>query len=238
MRIINIHQANNLLKQGVIFLTILFSSCIATNNIYLNNPISYEKGKGDGYIAIGTGLGAQLDSIRVNGTYESDYKTNIVPVLSVGAQIGLGKQFDLRAAVHLPYVLGGGGFRIGSQYSFLHEGSKFNMALGTDLGFTFSRDSLFNSEIISGARSLFNVDAFLPMSYSFSEDYSIILSPRYSFSWISVDNILYKDKAKFFGLYYPVLTLGFNAKRLYFETSALYTPKKIYPQLGLAFLFN
>lgn len=225
------------IKTAFVLCILLLTSCIATNNMYVNNPVSLEKGDADPYIAISTGLEARLDSTQVGDIYETDYKTVIAPVLSIGGQIGLGKQFDLRAAFHLPYLLGGAGLRIGSQYSFTNRNAPFNMAFGTDLGFTFSRDSLFNSEIKSDTRGIFNGDVFLPMSYSFSDDLSIILTPRYTFSWISMDDILYEDKANYFNSHYPLITLGFRAKGLYLETSALFTPKKVYPQVGIAFIF-
>lgn len=223
---------------SIIICVVVISSCIATNNMYLNNPIPLPKGEGDAYIAIGTGLEARLDSSLSGGQYITDYKTQIAPVFSFGGQFGITQQFDLRAAIHLPYALGGFGFRVGSQYSFLNSTSAFNVALGTDFGLAFTRDSLFHSEIESDARGMYNMDAFLPFSYSFTDDVSLIITPRYTLSWISVDNIYNEKKAQYFRLNYPIISVGLMIKGLYLESSALFTKEKMYPQFGIGFIFE
>ena len=223
---------------GILLCSVLFCSCVATNNMYVNDPKPLQKGDADICVGVGTGLGVVLDSSLSGNTYNTAIKTQYAPVLSFNGQFGVGERFNLRAAVHLPYILGGIGLRFGAQYSLFGPESRFNAAIGSDLGLVFTRDSLWIIDIESDSRGIYNIDVFLPLSYSFTEDFSIILTPRYSVDWVSVDDIHDKDKSSIFYSHFPVLTLGIKIKDFYLESSALYNDDMIYPHFGLGFIFE
>ena len=102
MRLQNIQTKKLTRITGISIYILILSSCIATNNMYVNNPEPLDKYDAEGYIAISTGLEAKLDSSLINGKYVTDYKTSLAPVFSIGGQIGLGKNFNVRLACHLP----------------------------------------------------------------------------------------------------------------------------------------
>jgi hypothetical protein len=216
-------------------------SCTVTNNLYINNPIPMGKGEREGYVGLGTGIAAKIDSISsVDGAVNFSNKISIEPVLSVGGQMGISKQTDLRIALHFPGILFTGlGLRAGLQHSFCDTSSRINIALGTDLGFVISDDTVkilgtkFALDSLERASNgAINADFFLPVSYKIKNNFIVVLTPRYSF------NVLYIEGIKSFKLGYPALSLGVRVRKFYFETTALYYHSSVYGHLGVAYLIH
>ncbi len=212
-------------------------ACSVTDNLYVNNPVPAGKGNYEVFGGIGTGIRAKTDSVSDNGNIYASGKTVLAPVLSIGAQAGLLKHMDLRAALYLPYVIGGVGGRIGTQYSLFDSASVFNAALGTDFSFSFAKDSL----TLFGSTSALNPDSkgslsfafFLPFSYRLSEHALLILTPRYSFNSFYFHENKNTSKSNRIGIKYPSLTLGFRIKSFYLESSALFYNHTVYPHGGI-----
>ena len=125
----------------LLIISTLLSSCAVQNNLYYHNANPYEKGEGNSYVALSTGLQAKVDSVNSDGAihYSDKLKSNVN--LNIGVDYGIARNLTLRGAIHLPMVIGGFGLRGGAQYSILPEDSDFNIALGADFGFVTSRDS-------------------------------------------------------------------------------------------------
>ena len=220
-------------------------SCTVTNNLYLNNPVPMGKGNAEIYLGIGTGVVAKIDSISLgNGTVNFSNKISNAPILSLGSQIGLSKQTDLRIAIHLPWIIGGFGFRAGIQHSFFDSKSRINMAIGSDLGFVVSKDSIEISgtnAAIGGKDSngAINADLFLPISLKIKNDFRVVLTPRYSLTKIYIREYQDKNGTKPFSFHYPALSLGIRVKRFYFETTVLYYFNSFaYHHFGAAWFIN
>ena len=216
-------------------------SCSVTNNFYMNNPVPMEKGKGEVYAGIGTGINAKIDSVsESNGDVYFSGQTDIAPILSVGFQAGVTKQFDIRGAVYFPFIVGGFGVRLGPQYSFFDSSSDFNMALGVDLGFSVAKDSLglsgSKSSLDRNSKGSFSSDIFLPFSYKLADHFSIILTPRYSYNSFFILKNLNSDKSKSYGLSYPSLTMGLRIYTFYLEFSELYYNNSFNPHGGICWI--
>ncbi len=227
------------LSAVVVFL-ILLSSCASVNNLYVNDPVPLGKGYIRGYIGVGTGLMPKVDSITDNGAVHYQNKLKIAPNLCAGIQYGLAKQTDMRFAVNLPYAVTGIGLRGGVQHSFFRKENPFNLALGTDIGYGFSKDSLFGGstkEMISVKHAI-NSDFFLPISYSFSSDVRIILTPRASFTGFYLKENANRNKLKSFTPFIPSLTLGMNIHGIYFEAGAHLVNHWLIPNFGIAYVFK
>lgn len=165
-------------------LSLILSSCAVTNNLYLNDAIPFEKGNGRAHAGLGSGFAPKIDSVSDAGAVYYSNKLNIMPNFCVGAQGHLAKGLSGRLSLNFPFVLGGIGFRGGLQYSFLPPASKFNIGIGTDLGFVLSRDSIriFNSffALSPEVAGMTNADLFLPITFQFSDDTRLTLTPRIS----------------------------------------------------------
>ena len=209
---------------------LFFSSCTVTNNFYVNNAIPVEVGKLEYYGGISTGYQPKLDSTRYR----------ISNNLSGGIQTSLCKleKTNIRAAIHFPEIIGGFGARLGIQQSFFKRNSDFNIAIGTDLGFTAAKDSVKNFvngeyiKIQNDIKGAYNFDFFLPMTFRIEKNTQITLTPRYSYTFISL------KKSKSTKLFYPAMSAGFKYKYLYFETTATYINDNFVPFFGLGFILT
>ena len=209
---------------------IFFNSCTVTNNFYVNNAMPIEKGKSDLYGGISTGFKPNLDSTGYNISHN----------LSAGLQTCIGnlEKTSVRAAIHFPEIIGGFGARLGIQQSFLDKNSNFNIAFGTDIGFTAAKDSVKNfingryEKIQNDIKGSYNFDFFLPMSFRLKKNTLLTLTPRYTFTFISVKKVADPK------VFCPALTLGFKYKKLYFESTATYYHEKIVPFFGIGLVFT
>lgn len=165
-------------------LSLALNACAVSNNLYMHDAIPFEKGKARAYAGIGTGFAPKIDSVTSAGSVYYSNKLNIMPNFSAGAQGSLKNGLSGRLSVHFPFILGGFGLRGGLQYSFLPAKSKFNFALGTDLGFVLSRDSMriLNShfELSPEVAGMTNADLFMPFTLQVNEDTRVTLTPRIS----------------------------------------------------------
>lgn len=209
---------------------IFFNSCTITNNFYVNNAMPIEKGKSDVYGGISTGFKPNLDSTGYSISHN----------FSAGLQTCVGnmEKTAIRAAVHFPEIIGGFGARLGIQQSFLDKKSDFNFAFGIDAGFTAAKDSVKNfltgkyEKFQNDIKGSYNFDFFLPMTFRVEKNSLLTLTPRYSYTFISVKK---KADPKVFC---PSLTLGFKYKKLYFETTGTYYHEKVVPFLGVGLIFT
>lgn len=145
---------------------------------------------------------------------------------------------NIRAAIHFPEIIGGFGARLGIQQSLFKRNSDFNIAIGTDLGFTAAKDSVkifINGKYIkieNDIKGAYNFDFFLPMTFRVDKNTQITLTPRNSYTFISV------KKSKSTKLFYPAMSAGFKYKFLYLETTATYINNKFVPFFGLGFILT
>ncbi len=226
---------------SVVFLfLIVLSSCTSVNNLYVNDPVPTGIGYNRYYIGVGTGFMPKVDSISDNGTVYHQNKLKLAPNLSAGLQYGLGKQTNVRFAVNLPYVITGIGFRGGIQRSFFRKENPFNLAFGTDFGYGISNDSISSSSIrkVNSVKRAINSDFFLPLSYSFSSDVRIILTPRASFTGFYVKENVNHNKVKSYTPFIPSITLGVKSHRIYFEAGAHLVNHWLVPNFGITYVFK
>lgn len=226
--------------------TLLLSSCVVTNNLYVNDPVPLQKDKGTGYVGIGTGSTPKIDSVSDAGYIYFSKKMTTSVNLCAGGQWGFTDRLSGRGAIHIPNILGGFGLRLGSQYSFFDTTSIFNAAIGSDLGFVLSRDStisLFGGEKSlnedNHAKSALNADFFVPLSFRFSAESRIILTPRYSLNTISMKQHILDEKGGYkFKPRFASLTVGLIIKTIYAEVSIHTYENNYYPNFGLVYLFK
>lgn len=222
----------------LILLAWLLPSCVVTNNLYVNDPTPLGKNNGFGYIGAGTGIKLKMDSISNNTTINFSDKISAAPVLSLGGQIGVGERMNLKGAIHFPQIIGGFGIRGGAQYSFFNPDSRFNAALGVDLGGVWGRDSIkfLEMKLPHEVNNAFNADFSLPISFKFKEHFSMILTPRYSFNSFDVKRFTDRTISREFTLFVPVLSLGARIQNFYLEASTIYYNNTLYPHFGVAFI--
>jgi len=145
---------------------------------------------------------------------------------------------NIRAAINFPEIIGGFGARLWIQQSLFKRNADFNIALGTDLGFTAAKDSVKNFingkyiKIQNDIKGAYNFDFFLPMTVRVEKNTQITLTPRYSYTFIST------KKSKNTKFFYPALSAGFKYKYLYFESTATYYNNKLVPFFGLGFILT
>lgn len=214
---------------------------MVTNNLYVNDPTPMMKGKGKGYLGIGTGITPRSDSISADKKINFSNKIAVAPILSFGGQIGLGEHMNIRIAGHLPGFIGGFGLRAGTQYGFFDRKSKFNVAIGLDLGFVIARDSM---RIFGTRRALaiesklgYNADFFMPISYKFTKDFMVVLTPRYSYTTIEIRKYTNHSSSANLKLNSPIVSLGVRYRQLYLETSIMHYGNRFYPNFGVAGIF-
>lgn len=230
-------------KKGMVyfFMFLFFSSCVVTNNLYINDPVPIQDSDAMIYMGVGTGMKAKIESVEDNGDINFSENMEMAPNLCFGGQIRLIEKLDLRFAGHFPYIVGGIGLRAGPQYSFFSRESKFNMAIGSDLGFVVAKDSITilgsSSPLDVHANGAINADFFLPLSFSFNENYRIILTPRIGFNTYYIrENTNFKNARKF-KPQIPSLALGLRLNKFYLEASGFWFQDEIYPNFGLVFMF-
>ncbi|MES2591075.1 MAG: hypothetical protein V4608_04235 [Bacteroidota bacterium] len=230
--------------KSIIFLLSVFgflSSCMVTNNLYVNDPTPMIKGKGKAYVGLGTGLKPKIDSISADKKINFSNKIEAAPILSFGGQIGLGEHMNVRIAGHLPGFIGGFGLRAGTQYGFFDRTSKFNAAIGVDLGFVTARDSIriFGNQTAVSVESklAYNADFFIPISYKFNKDFMLILTPRYSYTNIEIKKYTTRAYSTNLKVYSPIVSLGMRYRHLYLETSVVHYDNRFYPNFGIAGIF-
>ena len=162
----------------------LLNACAVSNNLYMHDATPHEKGKGNSYLGIGSGFAPRLDSVSSGGDVYYTNRLSIMPNLCAGAQGHLKNNLSGRLSVNFPFIIGGIGFRGGLQYSFLPATSKFNFALGGDLGFVLSRDSIrilgrmnaMNPEVAG----ITSADLFMPFTVQLNDHSRLTITPRMS----------------------------------------------------------
>lgn len=217
-------------------------SCVTTNNLYVNNPVPLGKGKGEAYVGLSTGVAAKIDYVSPeNGKIHFSNKIKSAPVLSAGLQVGILNQTDIRLALHFASVGGSFGFRTGVQHSFFDFQSKMNIALGTDLGFVVALDSMkilgTMTAIDKSANGAINADVFIPVSIRLKDNFSLVVTPRYSLNTIYVRKFEDENSSVPFKFKYPAVSLGIRTGKLYFEVTTLIYHHTVYPHFGLAWMF-
>lgn len=225
-----------------IFLFAIFislSSCTATNNLYLNNPVPVGKSNVHGYLGLGTGAEAKIDSVSsLTGEVFSSGKLGISPAISLAFQYGISDQTDLRFAIHFPKIIGGVGLRLGVQHSLFDSYSGMNVALGADFGYSFSNDSIkifgTRTEIDKSKNGILNADIFLPVSLKLNKDVILVATPRYSLNTFYIRRYQDVQKGRAFKVKYPALSLGCWMKSFYVEVTGLVYDHTVYPHFGIA----
>jgi len=227
-----------LILLAFIIFFVLVSSCTVVNNMYVNDPVPAGKGNLKGYIGLGSGITPRIDSIADNGTVYRQNRYKLAPNLCLGVQAGLGKQTDLRVALNLPYIIAGTGIRAGIQHSFFQKENPFNIALLTDAGIVFSKDSLFGKSLENPMKNTINGDFALPLSYSFGPESRIILTPRASFNAIYIRDNINRSKTKAYTPFIPSITLGVKLHRIYFEAGIHSVNQQLFPNFGMAYIIS
>jgi hypothetical protein len=194
-----------------------------------------------GYVGIATGVMPKIDSFAVDGAVSFSNKLTQHPNLCLGGQINAVENLDVRGAIHMPLPFGGFGMRAGPQFSFLNRESKFNVAIGSDLGYTFAKDSikLFgdNIPLSIAVNGVFSADFFLPLRYSFNNESRLIVTPRYSYTTFYMRYNTERKSSYSFRTYVPSLAIGFRIKHFYFENSVFLFQDKYIVNYGFAYLF-
>jgi len=227
-----------------LFISIIFlQSCVVTNNVYLNDPTPIGRGNQEIYLGGGTGIRPRIDSVTNNTKINYSKRIKTAPIAVAGLKVGLGERMNLEVGLHFPKIIAGIGLRVGTQYSFLKKDSKFNFALGANVGTIWAEDNVKilgtyvpNPELIKQA---FNGDVFLPISYNFTENFRLIITPRFSFNSVSIKRFTDFSDVQNFRYQMPILSVGaLINKNFYFEYSAIYYDKLIYPHFGIAYIVS
>lgn len=228
---------------SLLIIIVSLSSCLVVNNLYVNDPFPVVKGSPKGYVGLSTGLKPRIDSISDGSNaihFSNHFSTSYA--LSLGGQFRLGNKINLRLAGHLPQILGGFGLRAGLQYSVLNNESPLNIAIGSDLGFAISRDSIkiFGQYVPtqSSTEGGINADFFIPIGYRFNSDVSLVVTPRYSFNSMEIKKYSDKFQSDTYKQALPILSLGLKIRGFYIESTNIFYNNKIYPQLGFAYIFS
>jgi hypothetical protein len=235
---------NNLYKAVFLLLMVLgIGSCTVTNNLYVNNPNPMGKGKGEGYVGLGTGVQAKIDSVSPStGAIHFSNKISKAPVLSIGLQYGIAQKTDIRTTFYFPKIVGGFGIRCGIQQSMANAESMFNLAIGTDIGYVFSKDSIkifgSNTEVGKETNGAMHADFFMPISYQSKKGFMLVITPRYSFNSFFIRQYQYQNDDTNFDFGYIALSLGIRYKRIYFETTAIKYNNIYYPHFGIAWIIK
>lgn len=182
----------------LLFLLPILPGCVVTNHLYYNQGHPSGKGNIHGYAGLGTGITPKIDSINANGYIFFSEKMKTAPVSAIGMQSGVGNQTDFRASLHLPYIIGGVGFKLGIQRSFFDSTSLFNVAPGLDVGFVFSRDSFrilgSKTSIDKPLNHSVNIDFFIPLSFRVNPTTYFVFTPRYSITGFNIRHNQYGTK--------------------------------------------
>lgn len=219
----------------------LLQSCVVSNQLFYNQGHPTGKGKIHGYAGLGTGLTPKIDSINNRGKIFFSESMKTAPVAALGMQGGIGPKADFRTSLHLPYIFGGVGLKLGVQRSFFDSSSFFNMAPGVDLGFVFSKDSITflksTSAIDKTVNHSVNADFFIPLSFRINPTTYFILTPRYSITGFNIRHNQFGTHGYSYKLYMPILTAGLKTEKIYIEASALKYLEHYIPQFGIAYCF-
>lgn len=224
--------------------SLLFSSCVVTNNLYVNDPVPHSKGKVTLYAGLGTGSKAKIDSLSVDGDIYFSNQMKTALNICGGIQGGITDKWSGRAAIHLPNLFGGFGLRLGTQYSFFDTASVVNLAVGSDFGFVVNKDStssLFgyiNAIDYSYSNGAINADFFAPFSFQFSSKSRIIITPRYSFNRMYIKENIDEKSSTQFNPHLASLAVGLMVNTIYVEASIYTYDQKYYPNFGLVYLFK
>ncbi len=144
--------------------------------------------------------------------------------------------------LNLP-IPGSYGIHLGLAYSIFKKESVFNMALGSDVGFSFAQDEFrmfgLNWSSNSFSSHAFHFDVFAPVSIKLNEYIRLIATPRYSFNNMrlkkmlhsNIDLIKFKPRLK-------LLSIGLFIDRLYLEYSSTYYKDLYYPNFGAAYTYK
>ena len=130
-----------------------------------------------------------------------------------GFQAGITDKWSVRGAIHIPHMPGGIGIRLGTQYSFFDTSSFLNLAIGTDLGWIKSIDSMgffgLNKHAIEKeSNAAINADFFLPINLRFSSKSRIIFTARYRFNRIYIRRNIHKKTSTKFNPHLATLAVG------------------------------
>ena len=218
-------------------------SCTVTNNFYFNDPKPYEKGQGEGYLGVGTGLQAEIDSISFpSGAINFSERVSTSMNLVFGGQVGLGKKYSVRFSGHLPKLLGGFGLRGGLQKTLFDSTSNVNISLGFDMGFVLSKDSVSflrtRWAVNKETNSALNADGFFSLSLKTGEYSRLIITPRYSFNTLYIRKYKYEEGSVPFGFQHFSLSLGLKAKKIYLEATGMFLNDEFIPHFGIARIIN
>jgi hypothetical protein len=221
---------------------LILSSCSVTNNLYQHNANPYEAGEGQGYFGVSTGLKASIDSVSQDGEIHYTGKFNESLNINGGGGIGIGKNTNFNGAIHIPNFAGGFGLRAGVQHSLLPSGSTFNIALGIDLGFVASKDSvkIFGERVSTNSRTkgILNADFFVPISFNFTDDISLNFAARYSYNSF---RIRLNENQKWSKGYNPkalILGANFKYKNFFLEVNTIEINTELYPVFGIGVMIN
>jgi hypothetical protein len=213
-------------------------SCATTNNLYVYdaNPCEPEQFKVNA--GIGTGLKPKFDTI-----VQTQNQLQYLPVLSFNGQLGLTRNLDktnLRFSIWSPLFASLGG-RIGIQQSFFNHYSKFNLALGVDLGYSFTSDSTNNSQRKINQHVLTS-ELYIPFTYNFDEQFSLTITPKltYAFFNFPLTETPSRDTKKYDQLKInsPGLTIGITFYQFHIEGTVIKYLNKYIPSLGIAYIIN
>lgn len=221
---------------------VAFVSCNVSNTMYINDPKAIGEDEVDGVIGIGTGMQPDIDSVSKEGDIFFSSRYRYAPIVFGAAQIGLTEKLDLRVAAHFPYAAGGFGGRIGCQFAMMPENSKLQMAIGSDFGFVFARDTLrlfgtANAMEVESTGGL-NFDFFLPVGFCPSDNFELIITPRYSFNGVFIRKNKHESGTRFYTPMLFGISAGVKVKRFYAEFSNLYFENTVIPSFGVAYTFS
>ncbi|MFZ4545548.1 MAG: hypothetical protein ACOYOA_15965 [Saprospiraceae bacterium] len=207
----------------LLVLLISISSCVVTNNLYINDPAPQGKGNYKSYMGIGTGTWLLGDSTIILNDKPAKYF--MFPEAALGFKYGVGPKTNLHLAMHVPLTISGLGLKIGFQQSFFEANAPFNLALGADIGGTIAGNKIFGISFNENEnRGAFNADFFMPLSLKFNESLKLIMTPRYSFNTYFVSQ---KNIANF-----TVMSAGISYKKNLFEASVLFNNEYFLPRVG------
>ncbi|MFZ4545673.1 MAG: hypothetical protein ACOYOA_16610 [Saprospiraceae bacterium] len=217
----------------LLVLLISISSCVVTNNLYVNDPLPLGKREYTSFAGFGTGIMYSGNDATIRQDFKIKYLPT--PIMAVGIRLGIAPKTNFNFNCHLPVSFGGIGMNVGLQQSFFSPSSKFNMALGTNFGgvgsFQTTNVGIFEVQITDTKNlGALNADFYMPMAYTFKNNLKLILTPRYSYNKYF---LLYTTEGNF-----VIASLGLKNRNNYFEFSMQFDENLFFPQIGYVRVFD
>jgi hypothetical protein len=220
---------------------LIIASCATTNNLYVYDATPCEPEQYKFNAGIGTGYKPKFDSV-----VRTQHQLQYFPVLSFNGQIGLTQSLDktnLRFSIWTPMFTSLGG-RLGIQQSIFNHYSKFNIAIGFDIGYSLTSDSTKNSGYseFEIKQQVLTSEVYLPFTYNFNHNSNVTITPKLTYNYFSFPlvNSLRNNNEKFdyLKINSPGLTIGLTLNKFHIEMTVTNYLNKYFPSLGMSYIIS